>query len=234
MTALKVIGIIVLLLLLIAQIRVGAEVRFGKELAVKLRIGPVRKTIVPKDEKPSGKQKEAKEKDETAEKKPQKKRSLPKPTFHELTDLVSTAFSALGAMLRSVCRRLRIDPLEIFVTFGGADPADIAQTYGYASAAMWTLMPRAEALFNIPHPSLHLRMDYNTEKTHAEGTVGLSVRIGDIFAIVFALAIPLLKWFLRFKKAHRNDAPPTHKGADAAGEEQEDDNTQEQTEKLSA
>ena len=61
MTALKVIGIILLILLLIALIRVGAEVRFGKETVVTLRIGPFRKKILPGAEKPPEEQKTKKQ-----------------------------------------------------------------------------------------------------------------------------------------------------------------------------
>lgn len=225
MTALKVIGIILLILLFLALLRVGVIVRFGEELVVKLRVGPVCMTVLPKNEKKAKKKrKEEKSKEKTGEtEEPKKKLSLPRPTPGELKELLSTVFSALGAMLRAVCRRLRIDPLEIAVTFGGTDPADIAQAYGYASAAMWTLMPHAEELFNIPHPSLHLDMDYGAEKTAVKGSVGLSFRIGDMIAIAFALAIPLLKWYLRFKKAHQEGAA----GGEPAG-------NQKQSEKLTA
>lgn len=230
MTALKVIGIILLILLLIGLLRVGAEVRFGEALVVKLRVGPFRRTIVPMGEKPPKKRKEKEVPDEPAAEKPKKKRSLPKPTLRELTDLASTAFSALGAMLRATCRRLRIDPLEVSVTFGGADPAEIAQKYGYACAAMWALMPRAETLFRIPHPSLHLRMDYQAAETRAEGSLGLSARVGQLLVIALALAVPLLKWFLRFKKAHRDDAPRSAEPPAQAGAAEQT----EKTEKLSA
>ena len=50
-------------------------------------------------------------------------------------------------------------------------------------------------------------MDYSSEKTHAEGAVGLSLRIRDGLHIALALLIPMLKWYLRYKKAHKNDAP---------------------------
>ena len=124
----------------------------------------------------------------------------------ELTGVIS-ALSALKETAKRTCKRLRIDPLEILIVFGGTDPADIAQTYGYASAAMWGVMPHLEDLFHIPDPSLHLRMDYSSEKTHAVGAVGLSLRIRDGLHISLALLIPMLKWYLRYKKAHKNDAP---------------------------
>lgn len=231
MTALKVIGIILLLLLLLALLRVGAEVRFGDALTVKLRIGPLRLTVLPAKEKKPKKEKKAKPQPDSAEEAaPKKKRTLPKLTLSELRDLISTALSALGAMLRKTCKRLRIDPLEVYVTLGGSDPADIAQSYGYASAAMWTLMPQLERLFTIPDPSLHLRMDYSAPKTKAEGCVGLSFRVGDLFAIALALTVPLVKWLLRYKRAHAHDAPPAPPQSAAPDTAK----PEEQTEKLTA
>lgn len=167
MTALKVIGIILLIFILIGFLRVGALMQFGDELRVQLSVGPFRFTLLPAKEKketPKKKAKEKKPKSEGEEAKQKKKPSLPKPTKEELRDLITTALSALKETAKRTCKRLRIDPLEILVVFGGTDPADIAQTYGYASAAMWGVMPHLEDLFHIPDPSLHLRMDYSSEK----------------------------------------------------------------------
>ena len=51
MTALKVIGIILLILLLIASVRVRALARFGEKTELTLFIGPFRMTLLPeKDE----------------------------------------------------------------------------------------------------------------------------------------------------------------------------------------
>ncbi len=207
MTALKVIGIILLIFLLIGFLRVGALLRFGQELNLRLSVGPFRFTLLPAKEKKETAQEAAKTKkgeEKCAEK---KKRGLPKLTKEEKKDLISTALSALRESARRACKRLRIDPLEILVVFGGSDPAEIAQTYGYANAVMWGLMPHLEDIFLIPEPSLHLRMDYSAEKTRAEGSVGCSLRIRDGLRILIALLWPLLKWYLRYKKAHKNDAP---------------------------
>ena len=203
MTALKVIGIILLIFLLIGFLRVGALLRFGQELNLRLSVGPFRFTLLPAKEKKETAQPK-KEEEKRAEK---KKRGLPKLTKEEKKDLISTALSALRESARRACKRLRIDPLEILVVFGGSDPAEIAQTYGYANAMMWGLMPHLEDIFLIPEPSLHLRMDYSAEKTRAEGSVGCSLRIRDGLRILIALLWPLLKWYLRYKKAHKNDAP---------------------------
>lgn len=221
MTALKVIGVILLIVFLIGLIRVGAVVRFGEELGLTLLIGPFRIALLP------AKEKKAAEKGKTEQRDKKKGYSLPKLTRDEWKDLIKTALAALKEMARRACKRLRIDPLIILVVFGGEDPADIAQSYGYASAAMWGVMPHLEDLFHIPDPSLHLRMDYDAKKTRAEGTVGLSLRIWDGLVIAFALLGPMLKWYRRFRKAHKND-----RSAETAAKETENRETQD--EKLTA
>lgn len=208
MTALKIIGIVFLILLLIGLLRIGAVISFGEGIVVKLRIGPLRLTLFPKKNKKPKKQKAPKEKP-AEDNKEKKQRKLPKLTIEDLFDLISAVSDSLGGMLRSICKRLRIDPLELTAVFGGTDPAEIAQTYGVANAFVWTFMPRAEEIFFLPNPVIHLGMDYEAEMTRCEGTIGFSVRICDIIAIAAALVLPLVKWFLRFKKLHANDPKPT-------------------------
>ena len=62
MTALKVIGIILLIVFLIGLIRVGAAVRFGEELGLRLLIGPFRITLLPAKEKKAAQNGEKKKK----------------------------------------------------------------------------------------------------------------------------------------------------------------------------
>ena len=175
MTALEIIGMILLLFLLLSLLRVGAIVDFGGELRVRLRVGPVKLTVLPKKKKT----------------KAAGGHRLPKLSFPELRELAGTVLGALMRTLRRTCRRTRIDPLEVGVIFAGDDPADTAQTYGYANAALWTLMPKLEELFYIPKPSVYLGMDFTKAETSAEGTVGVSLRVCDLFAILFTLAVPV-------------------------------------------
>ena len=216
MTALKILGIILLVILLIGFLRFGVIVSFGEELRVRLRVGPLKLTVCPRKKKKAKKKKAEKPQPEQEaakkEKKPKKRSSFPKPTLDDVLDLIDTAFSALRAMVRRACRRVRIDPLDLTVVFGGWDPASVAAAFGAANTVMYTVMPRAEETFYIPDPSLHLRIDYDQERTTAAGAVGISLRVCDLFAIVFALLIPLAKWFLRFKRAHRHDKAVSKEG----------------------
>ena len=224
MIVLKIIGVILLLLLLLSFLRIGAVVRFGDTLTAQVCAGPVKLTIYPK--KAGKKKAEEKPKEEKpAEEKPKKEKKkpkLPKPTLEDIVDLLHTAFTALKKTLWRVCKRLRIDPLELTVIFGDRDPAGAAEKYGMANAVMWTFMPKLEELFYVPDPSLHLRMDYDAPSTRARGIVGVSLRICDLFAIIFTLLIPLGMWFLRFKKAHRGEGTPHKSKAEQSDEKKEE------------
>lgn len=229
MTALKIIGILLLIFLLLGLLRVGATITFAEETVVKLRIGPLRLTLLPKAAKKPKKEKQPKQEPAPEEKKEKRARKLPRLTLQDILDLVSAVFSALHAALRRVCKRLRIDPMDVTAIFGGTDPADVAEAYGIANAVVFSVMPKAEEIFYLPDPAIHLRMDYGAEATRCEGKVGVSVRICDVFVILFALAAPLIKWFLRLKKAHANDLKPAEEAGEAAKT-----TTEQTTEKLSA
>lgn len=226
MTALRVLGVIVLILFALGLLRLGAVVDFGGELHVTLRIGPWKRTILPKPERAKKQTKAEKVKPEDEAKK-KAKPALPKPTLDEGLDFLQTALAALRKTLRRTCRRLRIDPLRVRVVFAGDDPADVAQTYGYANAVLWTVMPRLEDTFSIPSPSVFLDMDFDAEHTTAEGSIGFSLRVGDLLIIALTLTLPLLRWFLRWRKAHRAAGEPGQT-PDAAQEQAK------QAEKLSA
>ena len=82
----------------------------------------------------------------------------------------------------------------------GEDPAAVAQTYGWASSAMWTLMPQLERLLKIPDPHIHLGTDFGAARTQIEGEAGITFRIGDLLIIGVGFGIPLLKWLRKRKK----------------------------------
>lgn len=190
----KVLLVILLLLVLLALLRIKLRLSFGSELRVWLFVGAIKIDLLKKKEK-KGKEKAVKK-----EKKPH-----PKTSFDEAIDLFKTALTAIKRALKRLKRSVRIDPLSLSVTIADSDPAKTAETYGYANAAVWTLMPLAEEAFDIPKPSIHLEMDFESERISAEGELGLSLRVIDILAIVFVLLVPLGKWYLRFTKAHKND-----------------------------
>ena len=78
-------------------------------------------------------------------------------------------------------------------------------------------MPRLEQLIHIRDPYIHLDVDFHAPAVNVEGQVGAYLRVGDLIAIAFAAAVPLLKWYIPFRRrqkareklAAQNTAPTT-------------------------
>ena len=197
-----ILGGILLLLVVVWLLRVGVDVRFGDELRVAVKIGPAKITVLPQQEKKKKPQKEKPQKEKKTEKKPAEKKAKKKSpfTFSDIRSAVPVLFEALKKALGKIRRRMRIDPLDVCVIFAGDDPAKVAETYGWANSAMWTMMPQLERLLQIPDPHIHLGVDYERYDLHAEGRVGVTFRVGDLIVIGLTLAVPALKWYLGWRK----------------------------------
>ena len=196
-----ILGGIVLLLLAIWLLRVSVEIAFGQELRVTAKIGPKKLTLLPKPEKRERAPKKKKKKAPAAEKKAEDKGKKKFPfTFEDIRSAAPVVFEALQKALRKIRRRMRVDPLDISITFAGDDPAKVAEMYGWANTAMWTMMPPLEQLIHIPDPHIHLGVDYNSFRITAEGRVGVRFRIGDLIVIALTLAVPVLKWYMNRRK----------------------------------
>lgn len=195
-----ILGAIVLLVVIVLSLRVGVTVTMQEALTVTARIGP--KTIVvyptaPKKETQKKKQTAAASK---AEKKPKPKLDL---TSREIREAIGAAWNALESVLRRVGKRVRISPCEVSIVVGGPQPDRVAELYGQISAAVWTVMPRLEQLIHIHDPYIHLDADFNAPAVNVEGKLGAYLRVGDLIAIAFAAAIPLLKWYIPFRRRQK-------------------------------
>lgn len=195
------------LLLAVWLLRVGVQIAFGQELRVTLVIGPKKIALLPKPEKKKKTKKKAPDKSarpaEKAEKKGKKKLPF---TFDDVRSVVPVAFDALQKALGKIRRRMRVDPLTISISFGGEDPVKVAQMYGWADMAVWTMMPPLEQLLHIPNPHIHLETDYNSLRVRAEGRVGVKFRVGDLIVIGVTMALPLLRWYLDWRKKRPGQA----------------------------
>ena len=208
MIALWILGILVLLLLWLCLTRVGARVTLsGGSTVVDVKFGLFRFRVFP------GKKKSKPSKEETTEKpeKPKEKKEkqpLPKPTLTDIRDAVRTLWPPLKRALNRTSRGIRIYPLTVSLILGGADdPAAAAEQYGYLQAAIWTGMPVLEKVLDIPEPSIHTDIDFDAPKPLIEGTLGVTARIGTLLGVGLGIAIPALRWFLRFRKKAKEKPP---------------------------
>lgn len=200
--------IIALLLILLCRTRVGVWAAFGGGVfRLDVKIGLLRLHILPakpkkpKAEKPK-KEKKAKERKKKTE---GKKRSL---AWEDVKDALRTLLPALGRALRRTGRGIRFSPLRLSLVLGGQeDPAASAQLYGRLQAAVWGGMPLLEELVDIRDPCIHTDVDFTAPDTAVEGEAGVTFRIGTLIAAGAGLAVPVLRWFLRWRRRKRARSP---------------------------
>ena len=203
-----IVGVLVLLAIVVLSLRIGIEASLTDSLSMVLRVGPKRIAVYPRIKKTA---KVPPKSSPAAKKSSQKNRALPDLTRQELFALLRAVWKAVERVLRCVGRRVRIDPCQVSIIAGGPQPDRVAELYGQISAAVWTVMPRLEQLVHIRDPYIHLDVDFNAPAINVEGKVGAYLRVGDLFAIAFAAAIPLVKWYASFRrsqKARQKMTPP--------------------------
>ena len=196
-------AVLLALAIFLWRLRLGLYVVFGRgQAAADLTIGPFRVRLVPSKET----KKTPKDLAEAAKK-------IPKPKLEDLQDAARTLWPAAKKALRRTRRGIRVDPLRLSATLGGAeDPAAAAELYGGLHALVWTGMPALEKLVVIRDPGIHLGIDFDAQETRAEGELGISIRLGTLIAVGTQLAVPAIGWLRRFMKRRR--MPPASKAAD--------------------
>ena len=209
------------LLLLLCMTRVGARIAFGPEgITLRVKIGLLSLQILPprkKKERAEKKGKKSKAKaPQNKDSSAKEKKKAPKFTLEDIKSAVKTLWPSLKRALHRTRRGIKVDPLQLSVTVGAEnDPAAGAELYGYLHGGVWTGMPVLEQLLDIPDPRIHVGIDFDEAKMKAEGTAGISIRIGTVLAVALGVGIPALRWFLRFQKKKKQQtgaAPATKEG----------------------
>ncbi len=200
MIALAVIlGILILLLL----IPVGVEFsRIGEEIALAAKVCGIKIALLPKKEKkkkPKKEKKKAAPAEAATEPKPKKKLPF---NLQELLELVRLALKALG----NFGRKLKVDRFLLHYLAAGKDPYSTAQTFGYVNAALSSLAPICAKRYRVRDCDVWTGVDFVEEKMQLDLALALSIRIGQILAVAFALLFGALRIFLRSKKRARREA----------------------------
>lgn len=211
--ALWIIGILAALLALLCRVRVGVRVTLtGRAAEVEARVGPLHLQVYP------GKSRQEPQKPPETAKQPAEpsqkgKPTLPRFTAQDLREAAQALWPPLRRALGRTRRGIRVQPLTVSVTLGGAaDPAETAQVYGLLHAGIWTVMPVLEELLDIRDPGIHLGLNFDAPETEARGCVGVSIRIGTLLAVALGVGIPALRWLSAFQK-RKKTAEPTQAAA---------------------
>ena len=210
----KILLVIAALLVWLCLLRVGVRAAFSDNgITVDARIGWLRFKAYPRQKKDLREKDVKEKKTENTE----KSKLAVKDIITMVRSAVRELLPPLKRSLARIGRGIRIQPLQLYVVLGAADdPAAGAQLYGEVNAAVWTVMPVLEQMIDIRNPYIQVDVDFDAPKAVLRGEAGLSIRIGTLFAAVFGIGIPALRWFLRTQKQQKN----THTPAEtvAAGE----------------
>lgn len=202
MLALWILGILAAAVIALCLVPVGVRVRLtGRDAEVDLRLAWVSIRLYPQP--PEKAEKKPNKNAKPAEKKPKAARQRPALRFTraDVFDAVRTLWPPLKQALERTRRGIRISPLDLTVTLGGAeDPAEAAVRYGQVQAAVWTGMPALETLVEVRDPYVGVRIDFDAPETRAEGTLGVSARIGTLLGAALGVGIPALRWLSQKKK----------------------------------
>lgn len=208
------------LLALLGRMPAGVLAEFDGETAVELTIGPFHKKILPAPARDKSKEKKSQKAGKAAKREKSGAKSggrFPKPTLADVRQAYRELHVPVGKALRRLGRGIRIDPLRLEATLGGRDdPAEAAELYGYAEAAVWTFLPALEQCVNIPAPSVSLRVDFDRAQSFFKGSAGISLRVGTLAAVAFSAGIPVLKWLGEYRRRKRTEPPKTEAPSNAA------------------
>ena len=193
--------IILFVLLLILALPVGIDAAYDPETKyLKLKLGPVRKTLLPAQKKPK---KPKEEKPEPAEKPSEKKKEKKKLKL-SLDDILTLAEIGLDA-LHHFRVHLSVDRIVLHYTAAAADPYAAVQQYGKVNAALGVLAGKAHTALKIRSEDVQTQLDLTAERPVVEGRIILTIQIWEILLIGICAGARALRWLLKKKRMERAD-----------------------------
>ena len=242
MVGLIILGVIVAIIVVLMLVPVGADVAYeGGELRLSAKVCGMLLQLIPKppaDEtkpkkekkpkKPKKKKKQPEEQVQTGEEKPKKKLDLDF-SMDEILGLVKSVLRGLGRF----GRKLSVDRFLLHYTAAGKDPYNTAMTFGYVNGALTTLAPICRRTFVAKDVDVWTDVDFTTEKTKVDFGVALTIRIGQIFGVVFTILFGVLGIFIKHKfrkfkekRANKKAGIPDNEGTAAENMEDKTKNIQ--------
>ena len=181
-------ALILAALLLLGQIRFGAQVLYSSAgVKLKLKIGPVKITLLPQKEK---------KRPEKKQKKPKKAAEGPPLGPEEIIALVKQALPVVLEAAGRLKRKIRVDRLYLDVAVGGEDPAAAATAYGGLNAAIGMIWPLVEQNLHVKDRRIRTRADFLETRTRVDLDAAATLTVGQALALAFWLA-PKLPRILR-------------------------------------
>ena len=234
MTALIIIGCILLFFVFLLSLRATVTVSYGEELGLSVKVLFLRIRILPKKEKKKGprsmsakkaakirkKRSEKQEKKAAAAKqkkqeKEAKKATKKKKSMSEILDLLRLITTLLGVVVKKFFGHLRIDLARLKLTVATGDAATTAVAYGAVTGILSTLLPLIQSVKHVSLPreqDLDVGIDYLAEAPSFDLELSVSLRVWHVFDVAFGALFTFIKHKLK-SDAKKAPAPKTSEDA---------------------
>jgi hypothetical protein len=199
--------IVLAALFLLSCIPLGVDAAYGDGgPVVKILAGPLKLQVLPAKKKQK-KKKKPKKKKKAAEKKPGEKKK--NPILAGGLDGILALVELLQQTLGKFRRKLTVELLELYVTFGAKDAAAAAIGYGKAWAVIGGLTPALDGLFNIKKRDVHPILDYNEKSLKCTAHLILTITLGRLLGLGLFAGFGFLKIMNENKKAVQKNESST-------------------------
>lgn len=178
MKVLLVLALIAAVLVLISLIRIGIQVIYVPSgLMLRLKLGPVRMTLLPHKEKKQSKKKKKEPQNAAAE---EGKRDM----LGQIRRGLPLIAEAAGRLKRKV----RLDRIYLDVTAAASDPASAALAFGGVNAAVGMIWPLVEQNFNVRDRRIRTRVDFEAARPAVSLDAAATLTIGQAAVLAIWLA----------------------------------------------
>lgn len=194
--------IAVAVIALLAIMPVGVRIAYNKAgFAVSLIVGLFRFKLFPR---PPKEKKDAEEKPmkKKTEKPTEKQENASGGSFTDFLPIVKVALDFLNAFRQ----KIRIDQLNLKLTMGGDDPADLAVNYSRGWTALGALLPLLEQVFVIKKRDLEVQCDFTAEQTTVVAGADIKITVSRLLALAVCYGIRALKEYLNIMNKRKGGA----------------------------
>ena len=196
MLALKIIGIIALIIFAICMITVGVDINYvDMKLTLSLKVCGILIQVFPKKKKPESDKpkkekpvKEVKPKKEKPEKKKKPKKEKAKKKKPGLMFSAEEILALIKKVLKGISRfnhGFNVNRFLLDWTATGKDPYNVARNFAYVNAAISSLQPLCAKRFRCRDLSVRTAVDFGSDEFLVlDFGIAIVLRIGAIFRMV--------------------------------------------------
>lgn len=220
MTALTVLGIIVLFFAFLLSLKATVTIAYSDEVALSVKVLFLKIRILPKKEKKehvrsmserkarkirekiakkqAKKAAAAKEKRERKAQHKLEKKDKPPKTLSEILDVIDLIRKLAATVIRIFFKHLRIKVARLKIKVATGDAANTAIAYGAITQSVNLLLPVLEQVknFDLPKESdFDIQADFLGESIEADVELSFSLRVWHVFDVAFGA----LRTFLKHK-----------------------------------